>query len=371
MMSALLRLTFVLVMNFFCFSAYVVAATKAEDKILNNRVKIGPTINSPIEYKGKLYFLSTTGVLYESNYDLSDIKNIYQTALTSFCALTLHNGVLYFGEGLHTNTKTNFYAFDLKTKKQVFKIAVDGHIERPPVINNNIAYVGLGPSGIGALDLKTQKFIWQTKVIKSGNLHVDSTPVISNQQLCTVSIYDFKGIFCLNLKDGRETYHLASSLSPKSEIGVNGDVLFGYTTEANMNDLKGDTPSNFFIWNLKDKKLIKEVKLRGYNFFAPLVISSNEVFVTLSTGDLITINLDTGALTYVGEFPEPFISNAFKIDGALCAIGVMGQQLCYKPVKGGYALTVEKRHSESTVGQIKNMINGKYYIPSRIGYFTL
>jgi hypothetical protein len=73
----------------------------------------------------------------------------------------------------------------------------------------------------------------------------------------------------------------------------------------------------------------------------------------------------------VGEFPEPFVSNAFKMDDALCAIGVMGELLCYKQAKSSYALSTEKRYTESPIGQIKAKINGKYYIPSRIGYLIL
>ncbi|MBY0412882.1 MAG: hypothetical protein K2Q18_01890, partial [Bdellovibrionales bacterium] len=164
MIRSLMNALFIILAGFSLISN-VLAAKNVNDIILNNRVKIGPTINSPIEYQGKIYFLATTGVLYESNYDLSEIKDIFKTKLPSFSALTLHEGVLYFGEGLHDDKKTNFYAFNLKNKKLAFQFSTQGHIERPPVIQGNIAYVGLGPDGIGALDLKSQKMLWQTKVL--------------------------------------------------------------------------------------------------------------------------------------------------------------------------------------------------------------
>jgi outer membrane protein assembly factor BamB len=353
------------------FFSHSLVAKTTNDKILNNRVKIGPTINAPVEFMGKLYFLANTGVLYESNYDLSEVKDIFKTDLPSFSALTLNGDILYFGEGLHDHNKTNFYAYDLKNKKLVFKVATQGHIERPPLIQNNIAFIGLGPDGLGALDLKNKKMLWHTKTIKNGKLHVDATPMIRDQLLCSVSIYEYKGFFCLNLKDGTESYDLKMTLSPKSETGLSADLFYGYATEANMVDGKWKTESLFYIINLKEKKFVKEVKLRGYNFFAPLLISEKKVFVTISTGDLITIDLSNGAIGYVGEFPEPFISNSYMSGDALCSIGVMGQELCYRPTPAGYALVVEKRHSESPIGQIKGKINGKYYIPSRIGYFTL
>ena len=370
MISSFLKKSFI-GFGVFLLTINPTSAATIADKILTNRVKIGPTINSPIEYLGKIYFLANTGVLFESNYDLSEIKDIFKTDLPTFSSMTENNGVLYFGEGLHEHNKTHLYAYDLKNKKLIFKFPTEGHIERPPFIHENIAYIGFGQTGIGALDLNTNKLIWQKKTIKSGKLHVDATPIIHDGKLCSVSIYDFKGVFCLNPKDGNEVFDLKMALSPKSEVGISGDLIFGYATEANMSDLKFNTESNFYIVNLKEKKIVKEVKLRGYNFFAPIIIPNNNVFVTLSTGDLITISLTNGVITYVGEFPEPFISNAFLVDDALCAIGIMGQELCYKPVKGGFALTLEKRYVESPIGQIKNKINKKYYIPSRIGYFLL
>jgi hypothetical protein len=55
----------------------------------------------------------------------------------------------------------------------------------------------------------------------------------------------------------------------------------------------------------------------------------------------------------------------------LCAFGIMGQLLCYKQTKTGYALTKEKRYYETSVGKVSAPIAGKIYVPSRMGHFLL
>ena len=149
-----------------------------------------------------------------------------------------------------------------------------------------------------------------------------------------------------------------------------GQNLVGFATEGTMNDNEFKNPTRFYIYQLSEKKLVKEVNLRGYNFFSPIKAKGKDLFVTLSTGDLITINTDNGKIGYVSEFPEPFISTPFKIKGDLCAIGVMGKLLCFKKTKTGYTISKEKRYYESPIGQVKE-IKGKLYIPSRMGYFHL
>jgi outer membrane protein assembly factor BamB len=250
----------------------VTMAANLPELIQENRVKIGPTVNPPIEFQGKLYFLANSGVLFESNYDLSEIKNLFETELASFSPITLHEGVLYFGEGLHEHKKANLYAYDLKEKKLKFKMKLEGHIERAISIVDGIAYLGFGPGGIGAIDLSQQKIIWQKKEIKAGVLHVDSNIIVYQKNICATSVYNYKGVFCLNAADGSELFNVSLRLSPKSEITLDGELLYGFSTEATMNDMNWKTPTSFYVVNLVKKNIQMEIELRGYNFFAPLAI---------------------------------------------------------------------------------------------------
>ncbi len=335
-----------------------------------NRVKIGPTISSPLEYNDKLYFLATTGILYEMSKDHKSLTKLFQTKKSSVSGISIYNGVAYFGEGLHKDRNVNLYAFDLKTKKLIFSKKVKGHIEKEPILEGDILYVSLGPSGLGAFDIKSQKFIWITDRFKNNKIHVDSTPILYKDQICVGSIYEFKGLVCLNKSDGKVSFNQKLTYSSKSELGLVNDIIYGFSTEANLVNSKWNTPSTFFIIDLKNKKLIKEVELRGFNFFSPLKISEDEVFVSISTGDIITISLKNGLITYVNEFPEPFLSNPFMYNNQYCTLGAMGKLLCYKKTKAGYAMTLEKRYYETPIGRVKSN-SEVFHIPSRIGFFNL
>jgi hypothetical protein len=58
------------------------------------------------------------------------------------------------------------------------------------------------------------------------------------------------------------------------------------------------------------------------------------------------------------------------MDKNYCAIGIMGQLLCYEKGKTQYHVARKKRYFESPIGIIKE-IDGKIYVPSRMGFFHL
>ena len=365
---------FILCMLVIFLSTQVTASTKS-DVIQENRVKIGPITTSPVSYNNKIYFLANTGVLFKSNYDQSVIQNIFKTNKSTFSGLTLHKEFVYFGEGLHKDNQSYLFAYNLKTQKLAFKQVFDGHIERRPLYYKDIIYVGHGPGGISAYSTKTKKILWTQKKTTDGLLHVDATPIPFERngrlEVCVPSIYKFKGLACLDAKTGDILHTQKLLLSPKSETRLVNGYMIGYATKGTMNDNEFKTPSRFYIYNLKEKKLVKDIVLRGYNFYPPIIEEGSKVFVTLSTGDLITINLTDGKIGYVSEFPEPFISTPFKIKDELCAIGIMGKLLCFKKTKSGYSMSKEKRYYETPIGNIEKEINKKLYIPSRMGYFHL
>ncbi len=338
------------------------------------RVNVGPTVSSPLSYEGALYFLATTGLLLRFEENDKKLEKIFQTEKSSVSGLTIESGIAYFGEGVHEDKKANIYAVDLKTKKLLFKKEVTGHIERNPVVKDGALFVSMGPGGFGSLNLETRKWNWIASKVKESKIHSDSNPIFYKGSVCISSVYEFKGVVCLNQASGVVTHSQKLKYSAKSELGLSGSKLFGFAHEADLVKSKWDTPSVFYIIDLEKKKTLKEVELRGFNFYAPELTTKtkeNEAFVSLSTGDIITVNLTSGKITYVYEFPEPFISSTFKYKEQLCALGVMGKLLCFKKTKKGFALSNEKRYFETPIGKIKESVNGKLYIPSRIGFFNL
>jgi outer membrane protein assembly factor BamB len=341
---------------------------KIEARAQDLRSLIGSTFSPPLSFNGKLYFVATTGVLYESNLELSVANKLYVGKKQTLGNAIIDNGIIYWGDGLHTDKKSTLHAFDIKTGK-IKDIEVDGHIERAPFIKENVLYVGLGPSGLVAYSLPSFKKIWHAKDVEKKTLHVDSNVVFYEEKLCITSVYESKALLCFDPKNGKMTDQFLLKKNPKSEIVLKNNLVIGFSTDANMSDSKWTTPSDFYVVDLKLKKLKIEKELRGFNFFAPL-IKDNRAFVNLSTGDFISINIEDGKIEYMGEFPEPFINNTFEMNNSICGLGVMGKLMCFSKGKSNWGLSVDKRYMETTVGKISE-VDGKIFAPSRIGYFHL
>lgn len=334
------------------------------------RGQIGSTFSAPVMYQNHLYFLATTGVLYQSNPDLTSVNQLYIGKKQTVSGLSLVGSTLYWGEGLHDDKKSTLHSFDLNTKKMLKEVEVDGHIEREIFAHAGTLYIGTGFGGVSAFKESNLEKLWQTKDVEGKAIHADGNILLVEDKICTTSIYEYKGIICLDPKTGKLLSHIDLLKNPKSEIVASNSLIIGFATEANLSENKWTVPSDFYVYDVKANKMQVLKELRGFNFFAPL-ISSDFAFVTLSTGDFITISLKNGAIGFMGEFAEPFINNTFMMKNSYCSIGVMGKILCYSKTKGStYALSEDKRFLETPIGKIAT-VGGKIYAPSRIGYFIV
>lgn len=351
------------------------------------RSTVGPTFSSPIRYKEHLYFLSTKGKLYRTDRELKSGKALFSTAFSTMSPLTRHKNLLIFGEGLHANKNTGLYFYDIDEEKLVAKIQVNGHIQRAPLIEGDLLYVGIGHGGLALVNLKKKKIIWQQNERGKKNFHIDSNPVIFANQVCGASVYDLIGIICLNKVNGEVSQFFKLEVKPKSELGISKGRLYGMATSANMVQMKWREKGYFYVIDLNRSKQTQWIELRGHNFFRAKKLNVDQVFLTLTTGDFLKINLRTGKKTYVGEFPEPFVSRPFTITTQkgveLCSIGVMGKFLCFTRYRKSFVISREKRYFESPVGIVHsiNLVedteskeskdsNRRIFFPSRTGHFS-
>lgn len=330
------------------------------------RAKIGSTFSAPIQVADKFYFVATTGVLYESDKSFKTVTKLFEGKKQTIGSMTLSDGKFYWGDGLHTDQKSFLHVFDLKTKKLVKSVEVEGHIERAPLVSNGTVYLPLGPAGIMALNTTDLKTKWHTKTHNAKKLHVDSNILNVGEKICATSVYDFKGVICLETKTGKVHQIAQLTRDPKSEITIWKDHVVGFATEGDLMKPKWDVPADLFIYDVKNDKMKMSKELRGFNFFAP-VISGDEAFITLSTGDFILMNLVDGKIQFLGEFPEPFTNNAFMKGSDYCGIGIMGKYMCYGVAKNGYALTTDKRLMETVIGRVT--YQNQLIAPTRVGYY--
>lgn len=344
------------------FSQIAVADTQ------DNRAKIGSTFTAPLIYNGKYYFVATTGVLFEAEKDFSKITELYVGKKQTIGSMTLDGDKLIWGDGLHTDQKSTLHIFDLKTKKILKDLEVDGHIERAPLVHAGMIIVGVGPAGIQAIDLMNFTTKWKAQTHENKKLHVDSNILAVGDKVCATSVYALKGVVCLLTKTGKVTQLSQLMRDPKSEITLWKNHVVGFATEGDLTKPKWDIPADLFIYDVTADKIKMSKELRGFNFFAP-EINGDEAFITLSTGDFILFNLNDGKIFFLGEFPEPFTNNAFRKGEDYCGIGIMGKFMCYGKSKSGFALTVDKRLMETVIGRV-SLLESKLIAPSRVGFYT-
>jgi hypothetical protein len=339
----------------------------AQKTVTDSRDKIGSTYSAPIKHAGKYYFVSTAGVLLESDKEFKKPLKLFEGKRQSLGSLVLHEEKLIWGDGMHSDQKSSLYIYDLKTKKLLKEISLAGHIERPPLITGKMVVIPAGPAGVFALSLTDFKELWHATVHEKRKLHVDSNIVEVESKLCATSVYELKGVVCLDPQSGKVLQFASLIRDPKSEITVWKNHVLGFATEGDLMRSKWDLPADLYVYDVKTDKMKMNKELRGFNFFAP-VINGDEAFVTLSTGDFILVNLTNGQIQFMGEFPEPFTNNSFMYQGNYCGIGIMGKYMCYSKTKGGFALAKDKRLMETVVGEIF-VDQTKVVVPTRVGFY--
>jgi outer membrane protein assembly factor BamB len=332
------------------------------------RAKIGSTFSAPVEFDGKFYFVATSGVLYVADKEFKDATKLYEGKKQTLGSLNLADDKLFWGDGLHTDKKSILHIYDLKAKKISKDLEVEGHIERAPIFHKGLVVIPLGPAGIMAINSTNLKTKWHTKEFEGKKLHIDSNVLVIDEKICVTSVYELKGVICLDLKSGKVSQASRLTRDPKSEITLWKNHVVGFATEGDLTKPKWDIPADFFIYDVKNDKMKMSKELRGFNFFAPHIIG-DEAFVTLSTGDFILINLNDGKIQFLGEFPEPFTNNSFAKGNDYCGIGIMGKYMCYGKTKSGFALTVDKRLMETIIGKVIYQ-DKKLIAPSRVGYYV-
>ena len=351
---------------FISISFCITANAQQKPEISAVRQKIGPVYAPPVEYKNSIYFLASSGALYSSDLMQEKVKEIFKTKLKTVAEMVLDGSTLYFGEGTHDDKKSNLYAFDLTKNKLLYSVPVAGHIEKRPAVSGELLIVGLGPGGIAALNRQTGKIVWQMTAIEGKSLHIDSVPIIQGEKVYLGSIYEYKAILCLNLNDGKVIWKYEMGKSPKSDLILSQNKIISLASDGNLGMQERQIPSDLIVLDTKTGQLISKKELRGSNYF-PQLILQDSAFVALSTGDIISVDLKNGKVSVVDQYPEPFLTSTFALQGKACAMSVLGRLFCYKDNK----LVDKKELGEINMGKVSSLIQGRIYIPSRAGFVIL
>ena len=344
----------------------VKASAEKKPEISYVRQKIGPVYAPPVQFQNSIYFIGSSGALYSSDFDQVKVKELFKMKLRSVAEPLLNGTTLYFGDGLHEDENSNLYAYDLVQKKIKFSISIDGHVEKKPAIFGDFLIVGLGPAGIAAFNKQTGKVALEVKKIGDKNLHVDSSPIVRNGHIYFTSIYSYKAIIGMQASDGKVLWKHETSKSPKADLVIDDDYIVSLASEGGLTTEEREIPSELVVLRSKTGDLISKKELRGSNYF-PQMISKNEIFIALSTGDIISVEITSGKMAVVDQYPEPFLASTFFFNDSACAISVAGRLFCYKNKK----LTYKKELGEINIGKVSDVIHDRVYLPSRAGFFVL
>lgn len=325
---------------------------------------IGPIYVSPQKWNDRIYYLASNGRFFESDLALTTQQQIFKTAQPTISGVLIFQGIAYFGDGLHEDNSSNFYAFDLKKRKLIYRKSFVGHLEKTPVVYKKWVLVSLGPGGLVALDKASGDLVWKISRWHSHNLHIDSTPLILGQRVCFSSIYKQPSIHCANIQSGQIQWSLRLLKPVKTDLIKWGSKIVALGTHAQATHLDRDRSTDLMVISSEKGRILLKRHLRGNNLF-PQRLVDNELFLAMSTGDVLSFNLKTKQMTYFDVLPEPIMSTPFHWRGSFCAATIQGRIVCYGPM--GHT---EEKVPHQVLGVVEK-IGKSIYLPTRAGYLVL
>lgn len=333
-------------------------------KSLNASAQVGAIYRAPIKYRDNLYFLASSGTLYKSDSKFKKLTSLFQTTKKTISALERDNNILYFGDGLHHDEISFLYAYDMKKNKLLFQKKIKGHIEKKPIIYKDKVIFSSGRGGLIALNKKTGESIWKLSRNLTKALHIDSTPVIVKDKMFFTSIYENKGLYSAEPKSGKILSFYPSKEDIKNDLLVFGKYIISFETKALIDSKDRNISTLMRVFDTQKKKFIKDLKLRGHNFFIQKT-DNDFVNIALSSGDIVRVSIPELKTTYLNLYPEPFMSSSFKYNKLDCFFSTLGRFSCYDS-KGS-----KKKESRDILraafGDIA-VVDGSIYIPTKSGY---
>ncbi len=119
---------------------------------------------SPLIAGGSVFVGSMDGFVYELDAQTGKQLRSFYIGTPVTPELTIDDGVLYVGEGVHDTHSARIYAYDLKTGLLKGVYQTKGHTEGQPVIGEHagmkLLFAVAGADGVHAVDPKTMKARW-------------------------------------------------------------------------------------------------------------------------------------------------------------------------------------------------------------------
>jgi outer membrane protein assembly factor BamB len=307
--------------------------------------------SAPVIADGKIVVGSTNGVLYCLNMKGDSIWG-FQTGNSIEAPALIHQGVVYIG-----NLSGTLYALELATGKQIWSYKTDNQIMGAPTLlrdgSREILAVGSYDYYLHGIDAKTGKKIWQYETEN----FLNSAPALWNSNAVFGGCDGF--LHMVNLKTGLSSgkvevaTYVASSPAVIANLAYIGDYDGGFTCidldkknikwrfENPDNDLPfiaspslvadkiliGSRDKFMYCFDRHSGKLLWK-KNTGSRIDASTVANAQEVLLINMRGDIMVMNIESGALVWTYQLGVPAINAPAVIGNAIVIAGSNGNVYC-------------------------------------------
>lgn len=266
-----------------------------------------------------------------------------------FCAPTMSDGNVYFGEGLHTDSGCRLFCLDAASGKPVWQFPTASHTEGTPLIAGGKVYFTAGDDGLYCVDAKTGERKWQSAG-QEQQLHIDGPPALSGNRVFIGSGLYTLALLAVDAETGKEVWRTPINLRSFGPPLVLGDrVVYGLGTgnlsadlfqyaEENGRNTEAAPAGAVVCVNAADGKEVWRYDL-SRSVHTPLAADAFSVYATSRDGAVHCLDRKTGKLrwkTGIGATitAGPAVATAGGFPIAVYAVSTEGLMTCLNPQSG-------------------------------------
>ena len=305
----------------------------------------------------------------------SEVKFIYSTPV-------VHDGKVYFGEGLHTDKDCKLYCLNAFTGEPVWTFTAKSHNEGPPCIADGKVYFSAGDDGLYCLDAATGKEVWHCPG-KEQLLHIDTPVIVHEGKLYAGSGYNTFAVFCLDAATGKEVWKIETSLRSFGSPVISGkQVIYGLGSGALTTDLSTEEEKDkqgrdkpretvaagmvLSLDRLTGKEAWKFELSRSVH--TQICADAGAIYFASRNAKLYGLNRDTGKMIWTIDLGTPMVSGPTiatfsrgRYTAALFTCTQDGRVYCHDPKDGKIHWT---RGIHEATGRMAEVLTQSVMLPA-------
>jgi outer membrane protein assembly factor BamB len=336
-------------------SARVLFRTADMDEVMSapvvdaNRIYFGTGKLTPFGSFGAVYCVDAETGAVAWRFDHGN------TLRPAYATPAVADGLVYCGEGLHSDSGCRLYALKAGTGELAWSVPTASHTEGTPWVRGSRVYFCAGDDGLYCLE--KGKMLWHFEGARQ-RLHVDSSPTIADGRVYAGSGYRTWAVFALNANSGTEIWRVPETLRSFGQPLVLGSrVAFGLGTGNLTDDLtrepevgepeeKESAGAVLCVEGTGGKVVWRTTLPKSVH--TEMAVDAYRIYVTCHDGCVYALDRKSGAVSWrrpVGTAfaAGPAVVTAFS-GGASLAVYAVSQEgfaVCLDPVTGAVVWSKE------------------------------